>query len=64
MVSDNKVLPVGGKVDVEVHQVVGEESEHAAKEGQVEHVGEDGALQLEHGDWEGVQASALHFLPI
>ena len=57
--SDNEVLPVGGQVDVEVHQVVGKEPEDAAKEGQVEHAGEDGALKLEHDDGEGVQLAGI-----
>ena len=60
MVSDNVVLPVCGQVDVEIHEVVGQESEEAAQQGKVEESGQDGVLEPEHGEGEGVQVVGVH----
>ena len=55
VMSDNVVLPVCGQVDVEIHEVVGQQSEKAAQQGKVEQSGQDGVLEPEHGEGEGVQ---------
>ena len=56
---DNVVLPVGGQVDVEIHQVVGKEPHQYTEQGNVEEHGQDWVLEFVHGDWEWVQVLSV-----